>query len=116
MSQDQRKAARVPLEVEISMQSEHNFFTGIANNISEGGIFIATLAPPPVGTEIGFELVLGAERFLVMGVVCWVRDEHAAKPGVPAGCGMKWGHIEDGMLEAIKRFVEVRDADLYDDD
>ena len=106
----------MPFEIEVSMQSEHNFFTGIANNISEGGIFIATLAPPPVGSEIGFELVVGGERFLVMGTVLWVRSELAAEPGLPAGCGVKWGHIEDGMVEAIQRFVQLRDTDLYDDD
>jgi len=116
MGAEQRRAPRVPLEVEVSIQSEHNFFTGVANNISEGGVFIATVDPPSVGTEIGFELVLGGERFLVMAVVCWVRDEHAAKPGVPAGCGVKWLNVEDGMLEAIQRFVEVRDTDFYDDD
>jgi uncharacterized protein (TIGR02266 family) len=106
----------VPFEIEISMQSEHNFFTGIANNISEGGIFIASLSPPPLGAEIGFELVLGGERFLVVGVVQWVRDERAAQKGVPAGFGVKWLHIEDGLLAAIQRFVEVRETDLYDED
>jgi hypothetical protein len=51
-----------------------------------------------------------------MAVVCWVRPEHAAQPGVPAGCGVRWLHAEDGMLEAIHRFVAVRDTDFYDED
>ncbi len=116
MTDPRRRAARVPLEVEITIQSEHNFFSGVANNISEGGVFIATVAPPPVGSEIGFELVLGGERFLVMAVVCWVRDEHASSADVPPGCGVRWLQVEDGMLEAIVRFVSVRETDLYEDD
>jgi uncharacterized protein (TIGR02266 family) len=104
------------LEVEVTAQSDHNFFTGVANNISEGGIFVATVTPPPVGTELGFELVLGGERFLIMGVVCWVRDEGAAKSGVPAGCGVKWLQLEEGALDAIQRFTAVRETDFYDDD
>jgi uncharacterized protein (TIGR02266 family) len=115
MSDEQRHAPRVPFEVEVTLQSEHNFFTGVANNLSEGGIFVATAQPPPIGTEVGFELVLGGERFLVMGVVRWLRDERAASSGAPAGCGVKWVHIEDGALDAIDRFIGVRQTDFYEE-
>jgi uncharacterized protein (TIGR02266 family) len=116
MSEEHRRDRRVPLEVEVTLQSDHNFFAGIANNVSEGGIFVATVTPPPVGSEVGFELVLGGERFLVVGVVRWVRDEHAASQGAPAGCGVKWVHLEDGALEAIHHFIDVRQTDFYEED
>jgi uncharacterized protein (TIGR02266 family) len=116
MGEEQRQAPRVPLQVEVTLESEHNFFSGIANNVSEGGIFVATTSPPPVGSEVGFELVLGGERFLVMGVVRWVRGESAASSGAPAGCGVKWVHLEDGALEAILHFIDVRQTDLYEED
>ena len=116
MSDEQRRAPRVPLEVEVTLESEHNFFTGVANNVSEGGIFVASAHPPPLGSEVGFELLLGGERFLVVGMVCWVRDEHAASSGAPAGCGVKWVHLEDGALDAIHRFIDVRQTDFYEED
>jgi uncharacterized protein (TIGR02266 family) len=116
MSDEQPRAPRVPLEVEVTLESDHNFFTGVANNLSEGGVFVATANPPPIGFEVGFELVLGGERFLVMGVVRWVRDERAASSGAPAGCGVKWVNLEDGTLAAIQHFVEVRQTDFYEDD
>ncbi|HXU70300.1 MAG TPA: TIGR02266 family protein [Polyangia bacterium] len=116
MSDEQRLAPRVPLQVEVTLESEHNFFSGVADNISEGGLFVATTNPPEVGSEVGFELVLGGERFLVMGVVRWVRDERAASSGAPAGCGVKWVHLEDGAFEAIQHFIEVRQTDFYEDD
>ncbi|MGZ3443684.1 MAG: TIGR02266 family protein [Polyangia bacterium] len=116
MSDEQPRAPRVPLEVEVTLDSDHNFFTGIANNLSEGGIFIATRSPPPVGSEVGFELLLGGERFLVMGAVRWVRAESAASSGAPAGCGVRWLNLEDGTLAAIQHFVEVRQTDFYEDD
>jgi len=116
MSDEQRHARRVPLEVEVTLESDHNFFTGVANNLSEGGIFVATANPPPVGSEVGFELVLGGERFLVVGVVRWVRDERAASSGAPTGCGVKWANLEDGALDAIHRFIDVRQTDFYEDD
>ncbi|HEY1587601.1 MAG TPA: TIGR02266 family protein [Polyangia bacterium] len=116
MSDEQRRATRVPLEVEVTLESEHNFFSGVANNVSEGGIFVATTNPPPLGSEVGFELVLGGERFLVMGVVRWVRDERAASSGAPVGCGVKWGHLEEGAIDAIHRFLDVRQTDFFEED
>ncbi len=116
MSEDQRHAPRVPLAVAVTLQSEHNFFAGVANNVSEGGVFVATTAPPPIGTEVGFELVLGGERFLVVGVVRWVRAGQAGAGGAPAGCGVKWVHLEDGALDAIQRFIEVRRTDFHEGD
>ncbi|MDB4967531.1 MAG: Signal recognition particle receptor protein FtsY [Myxococcales bacterium] len=117
MSDEQQpRPPRVPLEVEVTLESDHNFFTGVAENLSEGGVFVATNHPPDVGSEVGFELVLGGERFLVMGVVRWVRGERAASAGAPAGCGVRWGHLEDGALEAIRRFITVRDTDFYEED
>ena len=116
MGEEQRQAPRVPLVVEVTLESEHNFFAGVANNVSEGGIFVAMNHPPAVGSEVGFELLLGGERFLVMGVVCWVRDERAASQDAPAGCGVKWVHLEDGALEAIHHFIDVRQTDFYEGD
>ena len=55
------------------------------------------------------------ERFLVLGVVRWVRDEGAASEDAPAGCGVKWVHLEDGALEAIHHFIDVRQTDFYED-
>lgn len=115
MSTEQRRGPRVPLEVEVTLESEHNFFTGVTANISEGGVFVATPAPPPVGTDVGFELLLGGQRFLVIGVVCWIRDERAASPGAPAGCGVRFAHLEDGALDAIHRFIQLRDTDFYEE-
>jgi uncharacterized protein (TIGR02266 family) len=117
MSDEQQpRAPRVPLQVEVTLQSDHNFFTGVAANISDGGIFIATANPPAVGTEVGFELLLGGERFLVVGVVRWVRDERAASAGAPSGCGVRWANLEDGALDAIVRFIDVRETDFYEED
>ena len=114
-AEQQRRSPRVPLEVEVTLESEHNFFTGITDNISEGGVFVATASPPPLGSEVGFELLLGGERFLVLGVVCWLRDERAASTDAPSGCGVRWVHLEDGALAAIRRFIDVRQTDFYED-
>lgn len=113
---DLRQHTRVPLTVEVTLESEHNFYTGLTDNISEGGLFVATGAPPPLGSEVGFELVLGERRFLVTGRVCWLRDHRTASVDAPEGCGIRFTQLEEGAVEAITAFVRARDTLFYDED
>ncbi len=46
---DYRESARVELSVEIDVDTDSNFYTGFTENISTGGIFIATHTPAIVG-------------------------------------------------------------------
>ena len=60
MSEEQRREKRAPLEVEVSLESENNFYSGITGNVSRGGVFIATYTPPPkgAGTATGWRRVI----------------------------------------------------------
>jgi len=42
-AENRRVHARYALDLEVSMSSEHNFYAGLAENISAGGIFVATV-------------------------------------------------------------------------
>ncbi len=44
------------------MASEHTFHTGIAENISEGGFFVRTHIPPPIGEMVHIMIALGSSR------------------------------------------------------
>ncbi len=39
-----RASERFDLEVKVDLESDHNFYTGLTQNISAGGLFIATSA------------------------------------------------------------------------
>ena len=41
-SSDLRRYPRHDVELEVTMESESNFYMGLTENLSEGGIFIAT--------------------------------------------------------------------------
>jgi uncharacterized protein (TIGR02266 family) len=113
----QRQHPRVPLHVEVTMESEHNFYTGITDNISEGGIFIACDPPPGSGTDVAFDLSLGGseQKYPIEGVVCWVRSDRMSSEGMPAGCGIRWKTLPDEALLAIKRFIKGRETLFYED-
>jgi len=110
-----RSHTRAPLHVEVSLESDHNFWTGLTNDISEGGLFVATYDPPRVGEVIDVELDLpGAGHHKVEGVVRWVRDAVIASDGNPPGCGVQWLTIAPEALEAIAAFVAHRDTIFYE--
>jgi uncharacterized protein (TIGR02266 family) len=115
-----RQHQRVAVEIEVSMSSENNFYAGITNNVSEGGVFIATYTPPAKGSVVDIQLKLPntPEMFPVRGVVMWIRDIDAADigDGTPPGVGLRWTEISPQALQAITKFVASRDTMLVDVD
>jgi uncharacterized protein (TIGR02266 family) len=107
---------RVDCRFEVDMHSEHNFFTGFSENLSEGGIFVATYAPRRIGEVLVLELGLpGIDRKLRAVVeVCWLR-EHSPEVDTPPGFGAKIMKITDEDKALVEQFVRHR-APLFHDD
>jgi len=101
-----RASTRVPLKVEVNLQSEDTFFTGFSENISEGGLFVATDAPFQIGTKLTVQLSLMgkvAEKLSV--VVRWVRPANASG-GLPAGMGVQFEGLDDRKLSELQAFLD----------
>jgi uncharacterized protein (TIGR02266 family) len=106
---------RVEIQVEVTMESDHNFFTGLSSNVSEGGLFVATSALPPLGTRLVVRFALDGqpEHIDAVGEVCWVRDARSAD--FPAGFGLRFLKISDEALDRVAHFVAMRDSIFYED-
>ena len=116
-TQESRKVARAPIAVEVTLTSENNFYAGITDNVSAGGIFVATYTPPPMGAEIELTLQLETQKPLSLrGVVCWIRTVDTASEFAPAGCGIRWIDLTAEAEQLITKFVGKRDTILHDDD
>jgi uncharacterized protein (TIGR02266 family) len=112
-----RAHPRATLEIAVNLESEHNFYTGITCNISEGGVFVATYMPPPRGSCVAMVLVLpDGPPLRVQGVVCWIRDFAASCEGLPPGCGIRWVGLSEEALAAIGGFVASRETLFVDHD
>ena len=48
----QRVHSRAELSLAVTLMGENNFYVGLSQNISEGGIFIATYRVLPLGTRV----------------------------------------------------------------
>ena len=112
-----RIADRVGVQVRVDLRSENTFFTGFSENISEGGLFIATEAPHEIGDELDVELSLmgGGHRIAQKVVVRWIRPAEAAG-GLPAGMGVQFVELTTHQQDALQEFVDsrIKDTLFYD--
>ena len=53
---DARAYRRLCLELEVTLESDSNFYMGLTENLSDGGIFVATHAIQPIGTIVALTL------------------------------------------------------------
>ncbi len=102
------------VEVNVSLVSEHNFYVGPTRRIDSGGVFIATMMPPPVGTRVQVRLGLADGRKIdVDGEVAFVRGKSATTGRQPAGCGVRLPSVPGWAADTIERFFEARQPIVY---
>ena len=104
-----RASPRAPVAVEVTLESEHNFFAGLTENISEGGVFVATHSLRPIGTVVSVELHLpGVERALsAVCIVRWVRI-YSEVSDTPPGMGLMFVAVSEDDMAVIRSFVDTR--------
>jgi len=74
----------------------------VARDITEGGIFVATVTLLPIGTSVKLEL--GTESgppVVVEGDIAWVSDDKD-------GMGIRFTHLDDAATAAIEEFMQKR--------
>jgi uncharacterized protein (TIGR02266 family) len=107
-------AARVPVETDIGLLSDSHFYTGVSQDLSSGGVFVATYHPRPPGTLVTVCFVLpDGHAVEAGGVVRWVRN---ATDDAPPGMGVAFQQLADGDLRAIEHFCAEREPVNYPDD
>lgn len=110
----ERQSPRVKMQAAIDLHSDNNFFVGFSANISDGGIFVATVNLLPIGTqvELSFSLPSG-ERISAHGVVRWVREVNDQHPDAFPGLGIQFMGLDVPAVEAISSFVAAREPLFY---
>ncbi|MFT3709338.1 MAG: TIGR02266 family protein [Archangium sp.] len=105
-----RASPRIKMQAAVDFSSDNNFFNGFSANISDGGLFVATVNLLPLGTEVdlAFTLPSGA-RVEAKGVVRWVREVNDTYPDVFPGLGVQFASLQPGAQQAIDQFLAQRD-------
>jgi uncharacterized protein (TIGR02266 family) len=115
---ESRKAPRIPLELDVDFESDHNFYHGFAENISSGGLFIATYdhAEPGDTVDIKFRLPDSAHPIEVTCEVRWVRPYNPDTPDMQPGMGVRFANIRPADVLRIESFVREREPMFFDDE
>ena len=117
--QNVRASERFDLEVKVDLESDHNFYTGLTQNISAGGLFIATHHLRKIGDRISLNFILpGAEKPVVVETeVRWIRENTALqKVDGSTGMGVRFINLSPEASAAITNFLQSRDSLFYDDE
>jgi uncharacterized protein (TIGR02266 family) len=110
-----RAHPRWVLHAAVDVESDDNLYAGLSYDVSEGGLFVATLASPPVGQSVDVKVILpDGSKLELTGTVRWVRDVRQASPGLPPGCGIQWDHLPMEALRVLLHFAELREPILYE--
>jgi uncharacterized protein (TIGR02266 family) len=112
---ERRIAPRVGLCVQVGLQTDSNFYTGLTEDISEGGLFVATYKLLPAGSEMALTLTLpDGYEFRVTAVVRWVRDPHDPNSEMGPGMGVQFVNLEPHHHDAIRTFIKLRDPMFFE--
>lgn len=111
-----RRFDRFRVELEVSGGSEHNFYAGFVENMSQGGLFIATHTKKNVGEKVDFTVHLPgyAEPVSGIGEVRWVRV-YSETSNVPPGVGIRFIELRGNSLTTIESFLKTREPLFYDE-
>jgi uncharacterized protein (TIGR02266 family) len=112
MDTQRRTALRFQVDLELTLQSESTIWIGHAENVSDGGVFVATKELKPIGTEVEMTIKLPGDNMLpvwAVGVVVWIR-ETSGKADAPLGMGIQFRLIADDALRRVRNFIRERQS------
>jgi uncharacterized protein (TIGR02266 family) len=105
----QRESTRRRIELEVSFLSESNFYIGFTENLSEGGVFVATYLVRPLGSlvELSLRLLGRDEPLSLRGEVRWLRVYSPTSDAGP-GMGIRFHSISEADRADIAAFLARR--------
>jgi len=115
---DNRRASdRFDAEFEITAQSENNFYSGLSENISVGGLFFETYEEHRVGDVLTLRFTLPGTLTPIeaQGVVRWIRAPNPMSD-TPQGIGVQFTELAPDSRRVIERFTRKRDPLFYEPD
>lgn len=112
-----REHARTDYTVNVTMESENNFFTGFVQNISAGGLFIATHETRELGEKffVRFTIPNIQSPLHEEVIVRWVKPYNPTTPDAQPGMGVQFINLPKHVQDAINAFIKTRETIFYDE-
>ena len=105
---ERRTSPRADFVVRVNYQTVDSLFSEFARNINDGGIFVETDAPQPIGTNVELEFKLpGADRPIevVGNVVRSVSTDQVDSDGV-SGMAIEFENLDSDVRQQINEIIK----------
>jgi len=99
---ERREATRLDKVFRVYLEGDHGTGLGIARNISQGGVFVETRAPQPIGSQVRITFPSEAGNMLAVAEVRYVchllarGPERMPGPLAMRGMGLRFLYFEVG--------------------
>jgi type IV pilus assembly protein PilZ len=116
--EDKRVSPRYQVKVEVGLQTESNFYTGLTQDLSGGGVFVATHQIREVGDRIKVFLNLPGQKetFEILTEVRWVRSTYFSQSVEDPGMGLRFLQMSPQAKQAVSDFLSKRESLFFDED
>lgn len=105
---------RLVVSVEISAATAHNFWTGLARNLSEGGVFVATHNHMRLGSLVELHMEIdGGEAISTIAIVKSMLPY--SSDDIAPGLMLQFVDLDAATLSRIRAFVAETRAPLFFD-
>jgi molecular chaperone DnaK len=99
-----------PVRVRLRYPDLDTFVERFAPNVTRGGVFIASRAPRPVGTEFPFEVQLATGHVALAGEgkVIWVKEFNPSEPNKAHGMGVQFTSLSASSRAILQRMLAIK--------
>jgi uncharacterized protein (TIGR02266 family) len=106
----------IEINTELNMESDHNFYNGFSEDIVDGGIFIATFDPKPVGSNVVVKFKLPQKHQVVAkGIVQFIKIENPLEDADSrTGMGIQFTNLMKSDRQAIEEYQKSRHPLFYE--
>ena len=101
---ERRRTERADLVVRVDYQTVDDFFSEFARNINEGGLFVESETPRPLGTRVDLQFQLPGSDAPVQVTGSVVRTS-AGSPDEPSGMGIVFDDLDGQTRQRINELV-----------
>ena len=105
---DKRGEKRIPVQLDVRYQSLEGFISDYSMNISQGGMFISTRNPLPLGTRVVLKVGIPDTEvpMNIEGEVVWVSEyEKKSKSNLIPGMGVEFRNLDEQEKKRIEDFI-----------
>jgi uncharacterized protein (TIGR02266 family) len=102
-----RDSLRVPTSMDVTFEDAQGFERAYLRNISEGGVYLETKSPLPMGTrfDLASTIADSGEAVKLRVEVVWVNSNPSPSSGLKPGVGVAWLDLPADEKALIKSIV-----------